>query len=60
LLNSVETEKIVNLKDDSVTTIEERKPKRVSVNKLEIMNRIHKTLLKYNAVTVDYGHGKRV
>jgi hypothetical protein len=24
------------------------------------MNRIHKTLLKYNAVTTDYAHGKRV
>jgi len=60
LLNSVETEKIVNIKDDSVTTIEERKPKRVPVNKLEIMNRIHETLLKYKAVTVDYAHGKKM
>lgn len=60
LLNSVELEDTINIKNDSISSIEEMKPKRVPINKLEIMNRIHKILLKYNAVTTNYAHGKRV
>lgn len=60
LLNYVEPENTVSSESDAITTVEEIKPKRVPINKLEIMDRIHKTLLKYNAVTVDYAHGKRM
>lgn len=60
LLNSEELENTVSDKNNPTTTVEEMKPKRVPVNKLEIMNRIHKTLSNYNAVSTDYAHGKRV
>jgi len=60
LLYSVELENTFNIKNDCIPIVEEIKPKKVLLNRLEIMNRIHKTLLKYNAVTTDYAHGKRV
>jgi len=60
LINSVELESTVNTKNDLVTNVEELKPKRVPVNKLEIMNRIHKTLVELGAISTDYAHGKRM
>jgi len=60
VINSVELESTVNIKNDLLTNVEEVKPKKVPVNKLEIMNRIHKMLLKLGAITVDHAHGKRM
>lgn len=60
LLNSEETESSIINKEDSTVILDKVIPKKVPINNIEIMVRVHRALLNYNAVIVDRAHGKRV